>query len=672
MLLICVLRLIQMQLMPDSSLQDKIAGLKLQRGRTQLLSTVRGRILDRNDRVLAVDEPKFQLCIEYKLTSFADQRVQKASLLKAAAQKNANDATAEAEEQICNSLDDLQRIIEKCVSFGLERAEIENTIRKINDSIWNSRTYLAWKRNYPNQDFATAVPDTNDRLLLAAKVDIAEMHNSFPLLELKTDDDIFTAQLEFMGVKAVHILPTAHRLYPYNCTASQTIGWVGPATQKEDKHLFEDDELARYLHDELCGREDGVEYVCESILRGRRGKEVYDIDRELVNRTETQFGKDVHLTLDIELQQRIEHYLADCNHNANCKAPTAAVVMDIATGHILSLVSMPVFNLNRIRYDYDKVDADPNEPLRNRAINKQQYPPGSVVKPLILIAGLQTGEITPHEVISCQPQDAGVNWPNCWLYNRFPGNCHDDKWSNFARNAIKGSCNIYFSRLADRIEASALQQWLLRFGYGRQILPPPSAVARTEYNRNFRQVAGIISTNIPAKNEVFSPEKFTLENREKRLFGIGQGNLRATPLQVANAMATIARGGSYKPPRLFLDDESESEIPLNTSPQTLDIIRDGMRAVVSEFGGTAYEQFAYAGLEQQGVTVYGKTGSTEKPNNAWFAGFAENTEGHGIAIALVVEGGQHGSSDAGPLARDIIQFCIEVGYLSPRSTEPRQ
>jgi hypothetical protein len=88
--------------------------------------------------------------------------------------------------------------------------------------------------------------------------------------------------------------------------ASQTIGWVGVATQKQDKELFEDDRLASYREGELCGREDGVEYVCESILRGHRGELVYDIDRELVRQNEPDYGDDVILTLDVALQQRIK------------------------------------------------------------------------------------------------------------------------------------------------------------------------------------------------------------------------------------------------------------------------------------------------------------------------------------------------------------------------------
>ena len=136
---------------------------------------------------------------------------------------------------------------------------------------------------------------------------------------------------------------------------------------------------------------------------------------------------------------------------------------------------------------------------------------------------------------------------------------HDDEWPNNARNAVKGSCNIYFSRLADRIEPSVLQQWLFDFGYGHKI---PLALAIRESSieyqassiehRDLRQASGIISTSTPPKNAVFSLEKFPLENWERRYFGMGQGNLRATPLQVANAFAIIARGGLYKPPRLFI------------------------------------------------------------------------------------------------------------------------
>jgi penicillin-binding protein 2 len=238
------------------------------------------------------------------------------------------------------------------------------------------------------------------------------------------------------------------------------------------------------LSDEVCGREDGAEYVCEAVLRGRRGQVVYDIDEELVNRTESRFGKDITLTLDIELQQRIEEYLADCSYNSNCQVPMAAVVIDVSTS------SLPVFDLNYIRRNYGAALLNANEPLRNRALNKQ-YPPGSVIKPLILIAGLESSKISPDEIIGCPAKKAPSGWPSCWLYNRFSWTGHDDKGPNYARNAVRGSCNIYFSRLANRIEPSVLQGWLFAFGYGQKTPLTPAAVRQTKQKRDLRQASGL-------------------------------------------------------------------------------------------------------------------------------------------------------------------------------------
>jgi len=677
-LLICVLRLFQMQLLPNSRVQDDIAELKRQRGLYQQLKTIRGKILDRTGRILAVDEPRFHLYIDYRLSSFLDQRVQQALLLAATDNDNSKANSNHLQEKLQAKLECLRQVMEKCTRFGLSQDYIETRIKEINDNIWNLREYLAWKRNYPNRDLEEAVRDPNDRIRLIAKVDIAEMYKSHPLFELKTDDDIFTAQLEFMDVEGIEILPMGHRFYPYGSVAAQTIGWVGPATQEQDKRLFENDRLASYLDGEVCGREDGVEYICEAILRGRRGELIYDIDRQLIGQTETQFGKDVQLTLDIELQKRIEEYLCDEWLNPNFKSPTAAVVIDVATGDILALISLPAFDLNRARYEYSKFAGDPNKPLINRAINKH-YPPGSVVKPLILIAGLESNQITPDEIIGCPAESAPAGWPSCWIYNQH--RTGHNTWPNNARNAIRGSCNIYFSRLADRIEPVILQQWLFKFGYGR--VSSLELRATGHRSRDLRQAPGQISTILVSGTKIISSfEQIPpLSEVERRLFGIGQGNLRATPLQVANAMAAIARRGILKPPRLFfssviaseakqsqtknlkLKTQNSDDISLGISEETLAIVYDGMRAVVSEPGGTAYNEFANSGLSEQGIIVYGKTGSTEEPDNAWFGGFARDSTERSVAIAVVVEGGQHGSRDAAPLARDIIQFCIEAGYI---------
>jgi penicillin-binding protein 2 len=430
--------------------------------------------------------------------------------------------------------------------------------------------------------------------------------------------------------------------------------------------------LSSYLEDEVCGKRPGVEYVCETILRGRRGEVVYDIDSQLVSQTETQFGKDVTLTLDIELQQKIEDYLAEYPHEPNHGYGISAVVIDVGSSDILALVSVPVYDLNYVREDYDRLNSDPNRPMINRAIN-EHYPPGSVVKPLILIAGLQTGEITADYIIKCPSQAAPPSWPDCLIFRRY-GIGHDSRWDNIARNAIKGSCNIYFSRLADKIESSALQQWLFAFGYGRDILSVPASFNtpyRTNHNRDFLQSSGIISSST-STDKVTSPDQLPpIKDSEKRYFGIGQGTMRATPLQVANAMAAIARGGVFKLPRLFVVPSNSnienqvSSINLDILPETLDVIYDGMSAVVNETGGTANRVFAPVldSFAQQDVKIYGKTGSTERPEHAWFGGFAEDSNGRKLAIAVVVEGGQGGSSDAAPLARDIIWLFIEDGYI---------
>ena len=697
---VCILRLAQMQLLSASSVQHEIAELKLQRGQSKQLQTIRGRILDRNGRELAVDEARFWVHINYNLSSFLDERVRKTMLAEAAARRDSDVARAKVDKEIREKLEDLQLIIEKCSQFkAVETSVIWDEIQKINDYIWDLRLFQAWRKSFPNSevigkyesivsvpisdaiaDFEAKQPDPDRRTELAGKIDIQEMHQDWPLLELKTDDDVFAAQLEFMDTEGLQILPKGNRFYPYGSAAAQTIGWVGPATQQQDKELFADDRLLSYMEGEVCGREDGIEYVCETILRGRRGEFSLDIDGQLTSRTETLFGRDVTLTLDIELQQRIEDYLMHYKHDPNCGPGMSAVVIEVGTGDILALVSLPLYDLNSARYNYGDLVADRNKPLINRAINAQ-YPPGSVVKPFILIAGLETGKITPQDVINCPPEAAPEGWPNCLIFMRSPGVGHDNRWENNARNAIKGSCNIYFSHLADRIESVDLQRWLFAFGYGQDAVDlgfmiddfqlksdSDSTIENRKsqiLNRNFNQASGIISSTIPEDKVQRFEDVAPLRNRERRYFGIGQGNLRVTPLQVANAMAALARGGIFERPRLIREPGNSEGEDLGVSLETLAVIYDGMSAVVNEAGGTAHTQFEpfLSTLAAEDVKVYGKTGSTERPEHAWFGGFAQDSTARKIAIAVVVEGGQHGSSDAAPLARDIIQFCIEAGYV---------
>ncbi len=687
LLFICLIRLVQMQLLSQSYYRSRIE--TLQKDKARHLSTIRGTILDSKGRKLAMDEPRFQLYIHYRLSRLMDERFWQVRLLqKPTGNKNQQQLLAELQAEYKDEIEALQDTIYKCAQlFGMQRKEIEEKIQNINERIWNLRTFLAWRENCQDSDllkkhsdnvhsirlsqaiadFEKNIPEAAQRLKLIDKINVAEMHTTWPFIELQTDDEVLAAQLQFIDSKWLEILPHTKRIYPYGPVAAQIIGWLGPAREPYKLPLG-NDELSKYRLDDLSGL-DGIEYICEGILRGKRGRLTYNFDDQLIERTDSQFGEEIYLTLDIHLQQRIQQYLADCAINANCTRPTAAVVIEVHTGNILSMVSLPSFDLDTVRQKYDQLNKDPNSPLLNRAI-RQQYPPGSVIKPVILIAGLEAGAITSSEVISCPAKSAPPGWPSCWIFKKYGNTCHDDQWAdgNHARNAIKGSCNIYFSRLAHRLESSLLQEWLMRFGYGRKILQGPGS-----FNESRRDFAADTAIQMQLQGVISSPDAYAQPGQlppimasEKRLFGIGQGNLRVTPLQVANAMAVIARGGLYKPPSLFMrdvDDSDHDPVDLGIHPETLALVRDGMYAVVNEYGGTAYKEFQHSGFAEQDVTVYGKTGSTEKPDNAWFAGFAEDSQGRSLAIAVVVEGGQHGSADAAPLARDIIQFCIDAEYI---------
>jgi len=693
--LVCIGRLAYLQLVVGDDYRSRIEEMRIL-GPMQL-PTIRGSIFDRSGNVLAVDKPAFYLYLNYELTKFLDDSFWRGRILELQRLgQTAEEAEANLRKEFEANLDLLWELIDKCSEMGrMERSDIEARIFRINDRIWNMRRFFAWlgkfgdsplrdKYNAKGQavpvaealkDFENRLPDPDERLGLTMGVDLEVMHQAQQLMELETESELLRAQLEFVDTDMVEILARAKRFYPYGPAASQVIGWVGPA-RSSDKELFANDRLRRYLDNELSGK-DGVERVCEVVLRGRRGEVIYDIDSELVSRSETQFGKDVRISLDIKLQKEIESHLSDPNFNASYGSAIGAVVIDVATSDILALVSMPVYDLNTIRSDYERVRDSPGAPLVNKAIY-EIYPPGSSIKPIVLIAGLEEGKITPDEVISCPFEEAPRAWPSCWLFRE--GSCHDWSWAedggNNARNAIRGSCNIYFSRLADRLAPAALQRWLYNFGYGREILPAPVFNAKWGQSgaglRNLSQSAGQISTSIPRGGPKRLEEYPRISKYDMRMFGIGQSGMRATVLQVANAMAAIARGGIYKNPRLFLNEEfvlSDSRQDLGISQGTLEVVRDGMSAVVNERGGTAYPAFDHKELRRMDLKVFGKTGSTEGEVNAWFAGFAEDAAGRVVSVAVVVEGGQSGAKDAAPLARDIITLCNRTGYIGRKQEE---
>lgn len=709
LLLVMVLRLAQMQLLPSPELLEDINDLKRLRGYSQQTKSLRGSILDRHGEILAGEEAVFKLYVNYSLIRYADERVTQAMVARArqldrrrqqglrAKAKLDNDlgrSERKIKQQIEEKHDIIQRLLGKCPVLGISAEQARQTIQQTNNWIWNRRLFRAWRINCEKSpfhqenrhrigsvlfkdakpDFERMFPDPAERRLLITGDDTItrDLRKPLPLLTLETDDAKLAAQLEFLDVKEIEIRAEAVRRYYFKDAAAHTIGWIGSSRGATDP--FAEDKHRRYLHDELVGRDDGIEYACDAVLRGSRGERFRDIDQNLQRRAETEHGRDVRLTLDIKLQQRIEHYLAyDANHAPHCNAGFAAVVLDVNANDILALVSLPTFDPAQVRMEYGDLIKNPLHPLRNRAIN-EGYPPGSVAKPLVAVAGLESGSIAPHKAIHCPSQAAPPGWPNCWIFKDSHVG-HETQWpDNNALNAIKGSCNIYFSRLATRMDPLVLQQWFFRFGYGRKV-PFNYPRAPNTAPRRLRQVAGqISSTRPPYGTQVTSLEQIPeLRRYELRNAGIGQGNIRVTPLQVANSMATLARNGVFKYPRLFMNDQlsdqrashSDAGQSLHLSEQTVSIVIDGLYAVVNEENGTAHRAFSEVrqGFRKLGVTVYGKTGSTEDPEHAWFAGYAKDFGERCLALAVLVEGGKSGAEDATPLARDIIQFCIDHQYL---------
>jgi penicillin-binding protein 2 len=684
-MMICLVRLWDLQVTDCLRARQRIERLRILPPRQ--LPTLRGKIMDRNDRVLAADQPFFYLQLNYELLRLLDDRYWQANIRQIVA--TGLDA-ATAEEQLKKDWKDDIDQLTKTINFCIYTADTDETrlydkIAALNDRMWELGRFIYWRRQNPNNPISDYT--RQKEFILPAQilsVDLNEMHQPYSLIKLDDRQTLIAAQIELAGISRASIGSEARRVYPYTAAACQIIGWVGPVRSREAQQLFSDDEYLQYLDGEVIGKA-GIEKNCEVILRGRRGQVTYDRQKNELDRTDPRFGQDVQLTIDIELQEKIGTLLNEPNTvvpEFHGTGRIAAVVLDASTADILAMVSLPVFDLNQARQDYNQLLSDPAQPLRNHAM-ENTFPPGSSVKPLVLLAGLEEQKITADTVISCSYELPSSSWPKCLLQRR--GYCHDSRWEeedqvNNARNALRGSCNVYFSQVANRLDGKQLQRWLWRFGYGTRILQPcvyeiPFENTDIETDKyRLREAPGSIIFGIQ-QNSIddiaLAPE---IPSYEKRWWGIGQGNLRTTVLQVANAYAILARHGLVKYPRIVMNpDDSMNEKNCSQLPihkQNLAVLYDGMRAVVSERGGSAYTAFSESGMDALGMTVYGKTGSTQDPENAWFAAFVTDHAGRAISLAVLVEGGQSGAGDAAPLAREIIRFCNESGFIGNTPAKP--
>ncbi|MCX6813888.1 MAG: penicillin-binding transpeptidase domain-containing protein, partial [Candidatus Azambacteria bacterium] len=407
---------------------------------------------------------------------------------------------------------------------------------------------------------------------------------------------------------------------------------------------------------------DGLEAQYEKELRGLPGKIAVSVNSDnTVLKTlmakEAQPGNNLILNIDGDLQKLLTDAIYAKMVQTNAPG-AAAVVLDVKSGKILSLVSLPnfdnnIFNNSLVNETYQELINNKNSPFLNRVISGF-YPAGSTIKPFIASAALAENTIDPNYKID---DTLGyITIPNeynpeiTYIY-------HDWRPQGFVdmRRALAVSANVYFYEIGggyknvkglgiDRIE-----KYLKLFGFG-----PPLGI-------DLPGETGGLIPNPAWKKAVKHEDWYTGDTYN---VSIGQGDVIITPLQLATAIATVANGGTLWQPKLVSKiTDSSNNIIKEFKPEAirtnlvdkdkLQIVREGLRDAVTE--GSVYL------LKDLPIKVAGKTGTAQvysnlnKKTNAWFTGFAPYEDPQ-IALAIIIEGAGEGSTAAVPVAKEVFQW----------------
>ena len=436
----------------------------------------------------------------------------------------------------------------------------------------------------------------------------------------------------------LEVVRVQHRLYPRDGLAAHAIGYVGEVSEAE----LNTPEFAHFHQGDVIGK-DGIEREYNDQLMGVDGQRRVEVDsfgneRHVLDDKEAIPGKNLQLTIDLDLQAVAELTLENRRG--------AVVALDPRTGEVLAMVSRPAFDPNlfagRIRSkDWKDLLDNPDHPLLNRAI-QAQLAPGSTFKPIMALAGLETGVINDNFHISC-PGGAS-------FYGRF-FKCWGKHGTVGVHEGLVHSCDTFFYNVANRMDIDDIAHYAEMVGYGHK--------------------TGI---DLPHEAEGVVPSrKWKIRNFREKWYpgenisvGIGQGATTVTPLQMAAAIGGIAIGGMWFQPHMIAEAHL---LPARRGEVNLENIRkviDGMYGVVNEGGGTGGR------ARLPGIEVCGKTGTAQlasndllkgtaygltHKDNAWFVGFAprENPE---IVVAALFESGEHGQL-AAPIVRDVLKAYFD-------------
>lgn len=485
-------------------------------------------------------------------------------------------------------------------------------------------------------------------------------YTAVPLRYRLNEEEIAKLTVNLHKMPGVSIEASLVRNYPFKDALAHTIGYVGRINARELKSLSKNN----YSATEHIGKT-GVEKFYEDQLHGDVGFQTVETNARgkitrVLDREPPTPGKDLHLYLDWDTQQAA---LKALNGRRG-----AAVAIDPNTGGILAFVSMPAFDANLfvtgIDYkSYNDLQSSRSRPLFNRAI-QGQYPPGSTIKPIIAIAGIESGATTWDRTI----YDPG------WYKLEHDDHLYRD-WKKYGHGmvnldkAIMRSCDTYFYELAHKMGIDTIHNFMAPFNFG-------------------------VRTNIDLVNEKrgILPSKFWKQATKSQpwypgetlISGIGQGYMLATPLQLAVSTAILANRGKKITPRMVRSFESDGYIEDLPPPQPSPDITisdpenwekaiQAMKKVIHNPRGTAhklskgiqYEMAGKSGTAQVFTIKQDEKYDASKisewhRDHALFVAFAPLSDPE-IAVAVIVENGGGGGTNAGPVARAMID-----AYLLPK------
>ncbi|QQD55358.1 penicillin-binding protein 2 [Pseudomonas fluorescens BBc6R8] len=485
-------------------------------------------------------------------------------------------------------------------------------------------------------------------------------------------DDLNEEQIALLAVNefllpGVEVQVQFSRQYPKGAQFAHVVGYVGRITEQESKKL----DAGEYRGTQVIGKS-GIEQSYEVALHGHVGFEEVETDAQgrvlrVIRRQEPVPGEDVVLSLDSALQELAEQALGDRRG--------AVVALDPDTGEVLAMVSEPSFDPNPFvkgisARDYLALKNSPDMPLFNRAL-RGLYPPASTIKPMVLVAGLDTGATTPTDKVF----DPG--------YYTLPNITH--KYRNWNRwgegwvdmyGAIMRSNDTYFYDLAHKLGVETLTYYLQAFGFGRRV-----SVDMPE------EATGLLPTpqwKRAIRREAWFPG-------ETLILGIGQGYLQVTPLQLAQATSLVASKGIWHRPHLamlvggheLMPSSPVADIRLK-DPGIWEKITTSMQMAVSDPRGVSRAaaigaQYSIAGKSGTAQVVAIKQGERYNRNliharhrdNALFIGFAP-VRHPAIVVAVIIENGEAGARIAGPVVRKVMDAWLldTDGQLRSRYREP--